>query len=277
MSGPGDVGGDVGGADAARPGPGPEPAPQPEAAPPRTRRPPWARLARAARPRASRGQLLAGVLCAALGFAVVAQVRQTQAQGLEQLGESELVRILSDTSDRAERLEEEARQLERTRSELTAGGGAEAAERAARQRLETYSLLAGTVPAEGPGIVLRLEGGVSAVRASTLLDAVQELRDAGAEALQIGPARVVASTALTDDPAGVLVGSRLVRPPYEVVAIGEPDTLAPALDIPGGVLEAVRSRGGGAEVTTAERVVVDAVTDAPALRWASPVPRAPAP
>ena len=241
-------------------------------APPRPRRSPWVRLARAARPRVSRGQLLAGVLCAALGFAVVAQVRQTQAQGLEELGESELVRILSDTSQRTERLAEEARRLERTRAELSAGGtSAEAAQRAARERLETYSLLAGTVPAEGPGVVLRLDGAAPAVRAGTLLDAVQELRDAGAEALQVGPVRVVASTAFTDDPAGVVVGTRLVRPPYEVLAIGEPETLGPALDIPGGVLEAVRSRGGVAGVTPSERLVVDAVADVPALRWASPV------
>ncbi|PPK92180.1 uncharacterized protein YlxW (UPF0749 family) [Kineococcus xinjiangensis] len=267
-AGPGDLGpGDPGPGGSAVPAPGPP------------RRSAWARLARAARPRATRGQVLAGVLSALLGFAVVAQVRQTQAQGLEELSESELVRILSDTSDRSERLEEEARRLERTRSELTAGGdGAEAAARAARQRLVTYSLLAGTVAAQGPGIVLRIEDAAGTVRAGTLLDAVQELRDAGAEALQLGPVRVVASTALADAPGGgVLVDGQQLRPPYELTAVGDPDTLAPALDIPGGVLEGVRSRGGTATVTPSERVEVTAVRPAPDLRWATPVPPAPGP
>ncbi|WP_345712627.1 DUF881 domain-containing protein, partial [Kineococcus glutinatus] len=233
----------------------------------------WRRLLRASRPRASRGQLLAGVLCAALGFAVVAQVRQARQEWLEQARETDLVRILSDASDRSERLAAEARGLERTRSELTAGGdGAEAAARAARERLDTYSLLAGTVPAAGPGIVLRIEDPAGVVRAATLLDAVQELRDARAEALQIGAARVVASTAITDTTGGVLVGQVLVRPPYEITAVGEPTTLAPALDIPGGVLEVVRSRGASAAVTSSQEVLVSAVTGAPQLRWASPAP-----
>jgi len=93
-----------------RPPTQPEPPPQP---PPR--RGPWRRLLRAGRPRATRAQLLAGILCAALGFGVVVQVRQTNDAGLADLREADLVRILDDTSERGDRLAAEVRDLEATR------------------------------------------------------------------------------------------------------------------------------------------------------------------
>ena len=57
--------------------------------------------------------------------------------------------------------------------------------------------------------------------------------------------RVVASTSFVDGPDGVMADGEDLRPPYEFVAIGDSATMKSALDIPGGVLETLRS--GGAE------------------------------
>ncbi|WP_369054082.1 DUF881 domain-containing protein [Kineococcus terrestris] len=235
----------------------------------------WRALGRAAVPRATRGQLLAGLLCAVLGFGVVAQVRQTQVAGLEDLREADLVRILDDTTGRADRLAEEVRALEQTRRELTEGGdSARAAERAAQERATAYGLLAGTLPASGPGIVATVTDPAGAVTGTTLLSAVQELRDAGAEAVQVGSTRVVASTAFADAPggagAGVLVGGALEQPPYVVRAVGAPDTLATALDIPGGVRETLRQLGAELDVSTGDEVVISALHAVSEPQYARP-------
>ena len=200
-----------------------------------------ARLLGAMRPRITRAQLLAGLLCAVLGFALVVQARQTQTQGLASLRQSDLLGILDNISERSARLDDEARRLQDTRDRLESGAGrSAAAEQAARERLEVLGILAGTAPASGPGIVLRIDDPQGQVTASVLLDTLQELRDAGAEALQINSVRVVASTAFVDGTGGVKVDGTLLQPPYTFVVIGDPQTLTAALQIPGGVLEVLR-------------------------------------
>src|SRR6266508_1645513 len=57
--------------------------------------------------------------------------------------------------------------------------------------------LAAALPAEGPGLSIRFNPGTERIRAETILDAVEELRGAGGEAMQIagatgGPVRIVA-------------------------------------------------------------------------------------
>lgn len=231
----------------------PVPAASPPASQPSSSSPlranPWRRLWRAAGPRATRGQLLAGVLCAALGFGVVVQVRQTNVSGLADLRESDLVRILDDTTERGDRLAGEVQDLEATRRQLTQGSDqAQAAADAAAARAREYGLLAGTLAAHGPGVVATITDPGARLRSTNLIQLVQELRDSGAEAVQVGTARVVAQTAFTDGSGGVLVDGALQRSPYVVTVIGDPATLATALDIPGGVRETLRSAGADLDV-----------------------------
>ncbi len=221
-----------------------------------------ARLLAAWRPRATRAQLLAGVLCAMLGFALVVQVQQNQSANLSTLRQSDLLVILDTVTKRSRSLEDQARRLEQQRAQLQSGADtAGAAEQAALQRLAAYEILTGTQPAQGPGIELDIADPQGTVTATTLLGAIQELRNAGAEALQLGTVRVVASTSFADDPdrRGVLIDRELVRPPYRLLVIGDPATLSPALEIPGGVLDAVKQVGASATQTRLATVDVTAI------------------
>jgi uncharacterized protein YlxW (UPF0749 family) len=240
---------------------------------------PRRRLLTTLRPRGTRGQLIAALLCAVLGFAVAVQVRANQQAGLSGLRQTDLVRILDDTSERAARLESEARQLEQTRSRLASGAdGTRAALEETRKRVETLAILAGTAPAVGPGIQVEIPDPRREVTADVLLDALQELRDAGAEAIQIGTVRAVASTALVDTPQGVTVDGVRLEPPYRLLVIGDPRTLASALDIPGGVLEVLRSRYGvSASVRQRQDrdgIRIDALRVPKAPEYARPAPEA---
>src|SRR4051794_12887673 len=98
----------------------------------------WRRMLRGGarvlpRPRLTRAHLLAGLLLGLLGFSLVVQARQTQSEGLSSLSQSELVRILDTVTNRAERLDAQTRDLQRTNQELRSGSDqAAAAERATR-------------------------------------------------------------------------------------------------------------------------------------------------
>lgn len=234
-----------------------------------------ARLVRILRPRATRSQVLAALLCGVLGFALVVQVRQTQGAELDSLRESDLIRILDDVSERSERLEDEAARLSAVRAELlTSTDAAQAAQDLAAERVEVLSILAGTAPATGPGVRLTISDADAELGAGVLLDAVQELRDSGAEAIGVDDVRVVASTAFVDTADGIEVDGQPVESPYVVLAIGDPPTIATALDIPGGVLRSVRSSDGIASVTELDEVTIDALRVPSEPEYARPAPEA---
>ncbi len=232
-------------------------------------------LRRALAPRRTKTQLLVGSLFVLLGFAIAVQVGANRdALDLGQTDESDLVRILDDVNQREDRLQAELRDLEALRARLASASDADqVALDEVRRRIETLSILAGTVPATGPGVVARLFDPADAVDAVLLLDTVQELRDAGAEAIQIGDQRVVASTwfgnPASDEP-GVLIDGTLEEPPYTITAIGDPRTLAGALQIPGGVVDRMRTLDGTAVVVERPSVDVTALHPVPRPQYARP-------
>jgi uncharacterized protein YlxW (UPF0749 family) len=110
-----------------------------------------------------------------------------------------------------------------------------------------------------------------------ILDAVEELRDAGAEALQIDGGdgrmgvRIVASTWFLDAPNGALVvAGRTLTGPYRLTAIGDPPTMQTALNIPGGVVDTVHNAGGTVTVSQPATVRVSALYQAGSPRYAQP-------
>lgn len=229
--------------------------------------------------RRPRGGVLAiAVLLALLGFSLVVQVKSVSTDSsLATTRQEDLVRILSDLEGQEERLRQEIAELDESRRQLASGAqGRQAALEEATRQADELGILAGALPARGPGLAVRFAAAGKPVRASTILDAVQELRGAGAEAMQIsgaggGAVRIVASTAFLDADGGLLAGGRRLTGPYVITVIGDPNTMRTALNIPGGVVASVRGDGGN--VTIEERAVVDVSALAPPvdLRHARPV------
>ncbi|KAB2339489.1 DUF881 domain-containing protein [Actinomadura rudentiformis] len=212
------------------------------------------------RPRTTLGQLAGGLLCVLLGFALVTQVRSTQRDTtFATARQDELVGILSDLSQRSERLRGDLRDLEGTKAELERDVQGGTALEEARRRATTYGLLAGTLPAEGPGIELLIGDPRGAVRSVNLLDTLQELRDAGAEVIQINEVRAGVNTYFLDAPGGIEVDGRILRAPYRFLAIGDPHTMTTALNIPGGVIKTLQNAGASTTVTPRTRLTISAV------------------
>ena len=251
---------------------------------------PAGRLAWLLTPRLRRVDVAVALLLAALGFAAVVQVRSTQVDGpLATARQEDLVQILDELSNRNDRLRAEVSALESSRTELASGQDAAALDEA-RRRAQLLGVLAGTVPARGPGLLLTLTDPQGLITADVLLDTLEELRAAGAEAVQVeGPVdlsadpgtagvgesvRVVASTAFVGgEQGGVLVDGVQLYAPYRFVVVGDPETLASAVGIPGGVVANVEQRGGTALVQQRDRVAVTALRRLEPPRYARPVPQ----
>ena len=229
----------------------------------------WGRLLA---PRLRRVDVAVAVLLGLLGFAAVVQVRSTQEDGpLAAARQEDLVQILDDLDNRDDRLRAEVSALEQAQRELTTGSGrTQAALDEARRRAQLLGVLAGTVPASGPGVVVTITDPDGALRPDVLLDALEELRAAGAEAVQVDgrapeggaerSVRVVAATSfVTGDRGGIVVDGTELRAPYRFVVVGDPATLTSALRIPGGVVDNVEQFGGQVRITRPDRVQVTAL------------------
>ena len=219
----------------------------------------WRRLKDTLRPQATASQVIVGLLCLLLGVSLAAQMGRND-ESLEGASQQELVRLLDESGRHSSDLEVENAELERTLETLRSGQeGDVAARNAAEERLGDLEILAGTAPARGRGIVVSIADPEGGVRASTLLGVLQELRNAGAEVVQIGEVRVVASTSITTgSDGGLLVDGTEVPAPYTLRAIGDPDVMEPALRIPGGAADSVSGDGGTLAATAEEDVRIDA-------------------
>ncbi|MEE1942068.1 DUF881 domain-containing protein [Streptomyces sp. TRM 70361] len=215
-------------------------------------------------PRVNRNQLTVALLLFVLGLGLAVQVRSTSENSpLRGARQEDLVRILDEVDSRTERLEAEKRKLENQRSELeNSSDQAEEARRQTRERARQLGVLAGTVAAEGPGIRMTVDDPAGAVKPHMLLDAVQELRAAGAEAIEVNDVRVVASTHFTDSDDGIRIDGREVSAPYRFEVIGEPKDIEPALNIPGGVVQTMEKEQATVSITRSEKIVVDALRSA---------------
>ncbi|WHX24412.1 DUF881 domain-containing protein [Streptomyces malaysiensis subsp. malaysiensis] len=215
-------------------------------------------------PRLTRAQLIVALLLFGLGLGLAIQVRSTNENSvLRGARQEDLVRILDELDSRTQRLQDEKRRLENQRTELeNSSDQAEEARKQTLQKEQQLGVLAGTVAAQGPGITITIDDSRGSVESDMLLDTVQELRAAGAEAIQIGTVRVVAGTYFSDSGGVIRIDGRKVTRPYVVKVIGKPEDLEPALNIPGGVVQSLEKEQATVSVRREKKIVVDALRSA---------------
>jgi uncharacterized protein YlxW (UPF0749 family) len=217
---------------------------------------------------------LIGVLLALLGFTLVVQLRSNNDdQGLATARQEDLVSILSDLEARDSRLQTEIAGLESSQRQLTSGvSSRQAALAEAAKRADELGLLAGTLQGRGPGLKIVMDK----VKASAILNAVQELRGSGGEVMELAGSdgsmvRIVASSYFVDaEGGGIVADGTRVPGPYTLWVIGSPQTMQTALQIPGGVVASVNSAGGTVTMEAQSMVQVTAVRKATTLQYARP-------
>jgi uncharacterized protein YlxW (UPF0749 family) len=236
---------------------------------PGTAQPPPAR-----RRRDRKAAVLIGVLTLLLGFALAVQVRHSNdGDGLSATREEDLVGILDTVTTQQDQLRQQIAEQRAALDSLTSNGDkAGAALSEARRRADALGILNGTVAAQGPGIVMTISDPGGQVRVQDVLDVLQELRNAGAETMQVDGVRVGVSTAVTGTAGHLALDGHAVQAPYEVRAIGSPPDLETAMGIPGGVVSTVQSRGGEVAIRQSQQVVVDALRPLDQSRYAQPQP-----
>ncbi|WP_166138577.1 DUF881 domain-containing protein [Nocardioides ochotonae] len=225
--------------------------------------------------RPSRAQTVVAFLLALLAFATVTQVRQTEVEdSFAGYREQDLIDVLNGLSSTSQRAEAEIERLEETRAELLSDTTSRTtALEQAQQESETLAILAGLVPVTGPGLRITIDEGDGTVRASDLVDMVQELRTAGAEAMQVnGQVRLIAQSYFDEAAGGMTIDGQVVTAPYVFDVIGDPDNLANALTFYDGPRDNIEASGGTMTIEERSSIDIEAVRRPVEPEYAQPAP-----
>ena len=153
------------------------------------------------------------------------------------------------------------------------------------EEMNTLRLRAGTTAVEGRGIVISIDDttvtkpDIAALNDSAvlthdvdLLMLVNELRAAGAEAIAINDQRVTAGTEIRCVGPVINVNKRQIGPPFVITAIGKPDDLAGAVNLPFGVLDQLKQLGIQASVMKRDKLHLPAISVTPPFEESKIVP-----
>ena len=221
-----------------------------------------------------RGQVVVGLLLAVLGAAAVTQVRITgHNDDYGGMRQADLIQALQGLQAVSQRTERDIADLEATRNSLRDSNlkTATALEQA-REEISSLGVLAGTLSAHGPGVRITVTmPPTSDLSVNLLLDGIEELRDAGAEAMEINDrVRVVADTSFESAPGGIDVDGRILKSPYTIDVIGPPESLNTALKFPGGFVDDLAVDEGKVSIKQSQDVEVSAIRTPVVPKYAQP-------
>jgi uncharacterized protein YlxW (UPF0749 family) len=183
-----------------------------------------------------------------LGVLVVAQLRSQAANpGLSNLSAQELTLVIANVNDRNEGLRAEVSALDRRVTSLSdAHDRGESALGELRSDLDAIEAWAGLTPVIGPGVSIRVSGTIGGEGVEDLLN---ELLNAGAEAIAVADVRVVPGTVVFGEPGALSVENTPLTDGFEIRAIGSQQILTGTLTRAGGVIAQLESTNEGLSIS----------------------------
>ena len=221
------------------------------------------------------------IVCVALGGLIAFQVRGQMQQVLPLTRQRQQLvtglylasqQQIADLNKQVRDLTAKLIQLERTK------GNVAKIEQEVLKQQRLYQIALGLVPVKGKGIHLILDespfarsspstemANAGLIHDFDLTQVINELRVARAEAIMLNDQRVVPSTAVRCVGSVIKVNEAPVVPPYHIYAIGKPDILRGALEMPNGVLDNLRLVKFQVKLTEEDEVRITAVGPAPSI------------
>ena len=180
------------------------------------------------------------VIC--IQFKTVEKIDVTE---IETMREAELRDSLADWK---EKYQEAIEQLEETNNKITEYENRIESDQASGELLEAdlekAKLLLGLTDVEGKGLTIKMsDNDETTVISMDLLDLVNELNSAGAEAISINGHRIVAMTDIVDVEQFVMINGKRITSPYTIKVIGDLTYLQSALNIKNGFLDKYKTNG----------------------------------
>lgn len=189
--------------------------------------------------RAIRAQLSLLAVAVLIGLLGVGQLRsQARPAEISSLSAQELSTLVETLATRNRQLRTGLADIrEQLREYRVSGSQGESALQVGREDLRRITAFAGLAAVDGQGIVMTVEGDLDAI---ALNDLINELRNAGAEAIAVDDVRITARSVAIQGPLALQVDGLEVGQRFILRAVGSPDGLLGAMERPGGIISQLK-------------------------------------
>ena len=151
-----------------------------------------------------------------------------------------------------------------------------------KEQLDNAEILSGLKEVKGKGVVVKMNDSKFAsategndnlyiLHDADILLVINELRDAGAEAISINGERLTALSEIRCVGSVISVNNVRIATPFIINAIGDSDTLESALLFRGGIVSELAGYGFEFDIKKSENITVPAYKGAISFKHAAPV------
>jgi uncharacterized protein YlxW (UPF0749 family) len=174
-----------------------------------------------------------------IGLLIVGQLRsQARPTEISSMSAQDLSTLIETLSDRNRELRTALSDAqEQIREYRLAKEQGQSALDVSREDLRRIDAFSGQSSVNGQGIVLDVSGAVDAIAVNDLLN---ELRNAGAEAIAVNDTRVTARSVCVQGDGALKLDGTTVGDTFKISAVGDPDGLLTALQRPGGIISQLK-------------------------------------
>jgi uncharacterized protein YlxW (UPF0749 family) len=179
-------------------------------------------------------QLSLFAVAALIGVLLVGQLRsQARPVELSSLSADDLSALVDQLLTRNGELQDGLRLLrDQVRDYELAESLGQSGQDQTEQELLRIRAFGGIAAVEGQGVHMNVDGFLDYI---ALNDLINELRNAGAEAIAIDSVRITASSVAVQGAEAIEIDGTEIGSPFTIDAIGSPDGLLSTLDRPGGI------------------------------------------
>ena len=216
-----------------------------------------------------------GIVCFVLTIAIFVQIKTTNnsnstvAQTMEENDLRDQVLRMKEKYDNIyAELQNATKKLEQVRENATKD---DSEAKAKQEELRLNNMLLCQSDMTGEGVIITLEDGTTnnsdvlsslaatdvMVHNSDLLQIVNDLKNAGAEAISINGERIVQTSSITCEGIIIKINNKKLGSPYVIKAIGSAATLETSLSIPGGYLDIMKNDGVIVDIKKSDGLTVE--------------------
>lgn len=216
-----------------------------------------------------------GIVCFVLTIAIFVQIKTTNnsnstvAQTMEENDLRDQVLRMKEKYDNIyAELQDATKRLEQVRENATKD---DSEAKAKQEELRLNNMLLCQSDMTGEGVIITLKDGTTnnsdvlssltatdvIVHNSDLLQIVNDLKNAGAEAISINGERIVQTSSITCEGIIIKINNKKLGSPYVIKAIGSAATLETSLSIPNGYLDIMKNDGVIVDIKKSDGLTVE--------------------
>ena len=201
--------------------------------------------------------IVLGVMCLILTIAICIQIKTVNSNGtttssnknLNDL-KTQVLKMKEKYEDTYQKLDNVQKELEEARNKVTSN---DEELKSLEEKIRKYNVLSGTTEVTGQGVRITVTDATNSINSlidpielivhdTDILEIVNELKNAGAEAIEVNGQRIAINTAISCDGNVIVINGEKVSYPFEIKAIGLPERLG-TLNRPGGYLNELEEYG----------------------------------